>query len=50
MFIPNTLHLETLYGSADLADQLRGNPRCDVAPDPTPLLFQQGRLTLFDRA
>jgi hypothetical protein len=51
IFIPNTLHLETLYASADLADELRANPRCKVEADPVPLTFSaDGRLMLrYDR-
>lgn len=47
MFIPNTLHLETLYCSGDLAESLRSHPRCRVAAAPEPLRFQDGRLELF---
>lgn len=48
MFIPNTLHLETLYCSEDLAGELRTNPRCRVSESPTPLLFRDGKLALFE--
>ena len=48
LFIRNTLHLETLYASRDLADELRGSPKCAVASSPVPLKFQMGRLVLFD--
>ena len=47
IFIPNTLHLEMLYCSEDLADELLLHPRCLVAPEPTPLVFRDGRLALF---
>lgn len=47
MFIPNTLHLEKLYCSSDLAEQLRAHPRCNVATEPVPLEFANGRLGLF---
>jgi len=47
MFIPNTLHLETLYCSEDIADELRMNPRCKVSETPAPVEFTQGKLTLF---
>lgn len=47
MFIPNTLHVEKIYVSRDLADELRRHPRCRVADSPVPLHFQQGRLRLF---
>jgi hypothetical protein len=43
MWIPNTLHLETLYISEDLRDELRKNPVCKVADTPTSLTFQHGR-------
>jgi hypothetical protein len=43
MFIPNTLHLERLYVSADLRDQLRHHPLCEVADQPTRLTFRDGR-------
>jgi hypothetical protein len=48
MFVPNTLHLETLYCSEDLAAELRNHPRCLVADSPVPLQFREGRITLFD--
>jgi len=47
MLIPNTLHVEKIFVSADLAQELRQHPRCQVAPSPTPLTFVQGRLSLF---
>ncbi len=47
MFIPNTLHLETLYVSEDLAVELRRNSRCEVADAAVELEVQEGRLTLF---
>ena len=47
MFVPNTLHLETLYCSEDVAKNLRGHPRCTVAASPVPLEFRDGRLALF---
>jgi len=43
MFTPNTLHLDTLYVSADLCDELRQNPVCRVLNMPTPLTFNVGR-------
>ena len=49
LFAPNTLHLETLYGSEDVADALRGHPRCVVAGSPVPLEFRDGNLMLFNR-
>ncbi|MEI6033983.1 MAG: DUF2088 domain-containing protein [Verrucomicrobiae bacterium] len=47
MFIRNTLHLETLYCSEDIAERLRRHARCSVAGFPTPLEFREGKLTLF---
>jgi hypothetical protein len=43
IIIPNTLHLETLYASADLRDALAANPICTVDPEPVQLTFQNGR-------
>jgi hypothetical protein len=43
LFIPNTLHLETLYASEDLADELAANPRCEVDGSPQDLEFANGR-------
>jgi hypothetical protein len=48
MFAPNTLHLETLYCSEDIAEELRTSSRCTVAGPPVPLEFREGRLTLFN--
>jgi hypothetical protein len=49
MFIPNTLHLENLYISGDLIDEVRLNPLCEVDPDPVALEFRDGRHELkFD--
>ena len=47
MFIPNTLHVEKVYVSEDLATELRKHPRCRVGDRPVPLVFQKGRLQLF---
>lgn len=49
MFIPNTLHLEELYVSEDLRDELANHPICRVEPTPTPLTFVDGRCQLFKR-
>ncbi len=46
MFIPNTLHLETLYVTPDLGEELRAHPRCEVAPEPVDLAFSGGRIAL----
>ncbi len=48
MLVPNTLHLETLYCSEDIAEELRASGRCTVAESPVPLEFREGRLTLFE--
>ena len=47
IFIPNTLHLEKIFVSKDLAKELQGHPRCRVSSTPTPLSFSNGRLSLF---
>jgi len=47
MFIPNTLHLGTLYCSQDLAEELRSQPNCMVTSTSEALRFEDGRLTLF---
>lgn len=47
IFIPNTLHLETLYVSADLAATLTKHPRCEVNQAPVALSFDaEGQLEL----
>jgi hypothetical protein len=43
LWIPNTLHLETLYASENLRDELAANPICTVEPEPVDLKFQNGR-------
>ncbi len=43
MFIPNTLHLETLYISEDLKDEIAAHHRCTVDPNPVELTFKNGR-------
>ncbi|MBU4316194.1 MAG: DUF2088 domain-containing protein [Proteobacteria bacterium] len=43
MFIPNTLHLETLYVSEDLLPEITLNPLCKADPDPVALGFYGGR-------
>lgn len=50
MFVPNTLHLETVYVTEDLRDELAEHPRCEVAPEPVDLTFKEGRQTLFPEA
>ena len=46
MIIPNTLHLDHLYVSEDLADEAAAHPACTVDPDPVDLRFTDGRLAL----
>ena len=43
MFIPNTLHLENLYISEDLIEEVRSNSHCRVDSDPVILDFKNGR-------
>ncbi|MBA3029606.1 MAG: DUF2088 domain-containing protein [Desulfobacteraceae bacterium] len=43
MFIPNTLHLETLYVTEDLLPEILLNPLCKADPEPVPLRFCGGR-------
>lgn len=43
MFVPNTLHLETLFVSSDLVDELSAHPACRIDPQPIELAFQNGR-------
>jgi hypothetical protein len=47
LFIPNTLHLETLYGTKDVAERVQQTTRGHFDPTPVPLQFQNGRLALF---
>ena len=46
VFIPNTLHLESLFVTPDLAAELADHPKCEVAPNPIELTFDKGRHTL----
>jgi len=46
MVIPNTLHVEKIWVSRDLAEELRKHPRCRVSDRPVPLNFRGGRLQL----
>ncbi len=46
IFIPNTLHLETIYVSEGLYDEIAANPVCDIDPEPFELSFDDGRHTL----
>jgi hypothetical protein len=43
LFIPNTLHLETLYASDDLAEELAAHPLCTVEPEPQELTYSSGQ-------
>ncbi len=46
MFIPNTLHLEELYVTEDLRNELTAHPLCRVAESPINLNFSDGRQQL----
>ena len=46
MFIPNTLHLEKLYVSEDLRDEVDSHPICHVGSQPVDLSFAAGRVQL----
>jgi hypothetical protein len=43
MFIPNTLHLETLYVSEDLVEEIALNPLCKTDPMPAHVQFLDGK-------
>ena len=43
MFIPNTLHLEQLYVSADLRDEIEANTVCEIDPEPVELRVARKR-------
>ncbi len=43
LVIPNTLHLETIFASEDLREELAANPICTVEPNPIELKFAGGR-------
>jgi len=43
MFIPNTLHLDHLYASEDLRDEIAANPLCQIDPEPVDLAFCGGQ-------
>ena len=43
LFIPNTLHLDTLYASEDLAKELAAHPLCEIDERPDELKFATGR-------
>ena len=42
-FVPNTLHLGTLFVTPDLAETLSSHPSCTIDPAPTELRFENGR-------
>ena len=46
MFIPNTLHLDELYISEDLRDEVSAHPLCEVDDAPIELCFNDGRHAL----
>ena len=46
MFIPNTLHLETIFVTEDLVEEIQQNPICEVETAPTELTFNKGRFGL----
>ena len=49
LLIPNTLHLETLYASENLRDELAANPICSIDRERFELKFKSGRhLLQFD--
>lgn len=49
MFIPNTLHLEQLYVTSDLCEELAEHPICRVERTPYQLSYENGRHQLrFD--
>ena len=43
LWIPNTLHLDRLYASEDLAEELAAHPLCTVEPGRVELTFKDGR-------
>ena len=43
LFIPNTLHLDTIYASEDLAEELAAHPLCTVEEEPIELSFSIGK-------
>ena len=46
MFIPNTLHLEKLYVTGDVAEQLSRRSGCRVGRQAEVLQFRSGQLDL----
>ncbi|MEN1678393.1 MAG: DUF2088 domain-containing protein [Planctomycetota bacterium] len=46
VFVPNTLHLGTLWATEDLAAEVASVGGCEVVGDPIELGFEEGRHTL----
>ncbi len=46
MFVPNTLHLDVLYATEDVAAELRSHSGCEVEPESMELPFVENRLAL----
>jgi hypothetical protein len=46
LFIPNTLHLDTLYASEDLATELAEHPLCEVENQSNIPEFDRGKLLI----
>jgi hypothetical protein len=42
MFIANTLHLDQLYVSEDLRDEISQHPLCSIEPEALELTFKHG--------
>lgn len=47
MFVPNTLHLDHMFASLDLREELTANPLCEIDEHPAELTFEDGRQQLF---
>ncbi|QDS99917.1 DUF2088 domain-containing protein [Adhaeretor mobilis] len=43
MLVPNTLHLDHLYVSEDLREEVAAHPLCEIDSEPVELTFQGGR-------
>lgn len=46
LVVPNTLHLDSLYASEGLVDELANHPRCTVESETVEPAFEDGRLVL----
>ncbi|QDU55400.1 lactate racemase domain-containing protein [Aeoliella mucimassa] len=46
LVVPNTLHLDSMYASEGLVDELKSNPQCTVADEPVEVEFVDGRMKL----